>query len=58
MTTPSGQISLNDINVELGVSGTSQITMNDTALRALFGQSSGTVDLNTGKSRFIRKSTL
>jgi hypothetical protein len=30
MTTPSGQISLNDVNVELGRSGTTTIALGDT----------------------------
>lgn len=37
MTTPSGQISLNDVNVELGLSGTALITMNDANVRTLAG---------------------
>ena len=44
MTTPSGQISLNDVNVELGFAGTTLITMNDAAVRTLAGVGgSGTV---------------
>jgi len=44
MTTPSGQISLNDVNVELGLSGTALITMNDANVRTLAGVGgSGTV---------------
>ena len=44
MTTPSGQISLNDVNVELGLSGTTLITMNDANVRTLAGVGgSGTV---------------
>jgi hypothetical protein len=44
MTTPSGQISLNDVNVELGIPGTTVITMNDAAVRTLAGVGgSGTV---------------
>lgn len=44
MTTPSGQISLNDVNVELGLAGTTLITMNDAAVRTLAGVGgSGTV---------------
>lgn len=37
MPTPSGQISLNDVNVELGLAGTTLITMNDAAVRTLAG---------------------
>lgn len=44
MTTPSGTISLNDVNVELGLSGTTLITMNDTNVRTLAGVGgSGTI---------------
>jgi hypothetical protein len=44
MTTPSGQISLNDVNVELGLTGTTLITMNDANVRTLAGVGgSGTV---------------
>ena len=37
MTTPSGQISLNDVNVELGFSGTTLIEMNQANVRTLAG---------------------
>jgi hypothetical protein len=37
MTTPSGQISLADVNTELGYSATALITMNDAAVRTLAG---------------------
>jgi hypothetical protein len=44
MTTPSGQISLSDVNTELGYSATALITMNDAAVRTLAGVGgSGTV---------------
>jgi hypothetical protein len=44
MTTPSGQISLNDVNVELGLAGTTLITMNQANVRTLAGVGgSGTV---------------
>jgi hypothetical protein len=44
MTTPSGQISLGDVNTELGYSATALITMNDAAVRTLAGVGgSGTV---------------
>ena len=47
----SGAISLNDVNVELGLSGTATISMNDTAVRTLFGISSGAIDMNTGHGK-------
>jgi hypothetical protein len=37
MTTPSGQISLNDVNVELGIAGTTTIEMNQANVRTLAG---------------------
>jgi hypothetical protein len=44
MTTPSGQISLNDVNVELGFAGTTLIQMNQANVRTLAGVGgSGTV---------------
>jgi hypothetical protein len=44
MTTPSGQISLNDVNVELGFAGTTLIQMNQDNVRTLAGVGgSGTV---------------
>jgi hypothetical protein len=44
----SGAISLNDVNVELGLSGTATITMNDSAVRTLFGVASGAITMNNG----------
>jgi hypothetical protein len=44
MTTPAGQISLNDVNVELGFAGTTLIQMNQANVRTLAGVGgSGTV---------------
>jgi hypothetical protein len=44
MPTPSGQISLGNVNTELGLSATALITMNDAAVRTLAGVGgSGTV---------------
>jgi hypothetical protein len=49
MTLPaSGQITLNQVNVELGNSGTAQIGMNDAAVRALFGIPSGEIEMSDG----------
>ena len=44
----SGQISLNDVNVELDNSGTAQIGMGDTAVRDLFGIASGEIEMADG----------
>ena len=49
MTLPaSGQITLNQVNVELGNSGTAQIGMNDAAVRGLFGIASGEIEMSDG----------
>ena len=47
----SGAISFNNINTELAVSGTTQRGLNDAAVRTLFGQASGAVDMNTGHGK-------
>lgn len=44
----SGAISLNDVNVELGLSGTATISMNDSAVRTLFGVASGGIGMANG----------
>lgn len=41
----SGQIKLSDVNVELGNSATAQISMNSSAVRGLYGVSSGQIRL-------------
>lgn len=45
---PSGAISLNEVNVELGNPGTSQIGMNDAAVRGLFQVPSGAISMSDG----------
>ena len=53
MTLPaSGPISFNDINVELGVSGTTQASMGQTSFRTLAGVASGQISMSNfyGKS--------
>jgi hypothetical protein len=45
MTTPSGQISLSQVNTELGFSSTAVITMNDAAVRGLAGVPSGAITM-------------
>jgi hypothetical protein len=44
----SGAISLNNVNVELGLSGTAQISLNDAAVRGLFGVASGAISMSDG----------
>ena len=44
----SGQISLNDVNVELGNSATAQIGLGDAAVRGLFGVASGQISMSDG----------
>jgi hypothetical protein len=44
----SGQISLNDVNVELGFSGTAQILMGSADVRGLFGIASGEIEMADG----------
>lgn len=55
MTTPTGTISLNDVNIELGRSGTTNISLNETAVRTLAGVASGTISMNDlrGKSNRV-----
>ena len=49
MTLPaSGAISLSQVNVELGLSATAQIGMNDAAVRTLFGVPSGAISMSDG----------
>ncbi len=58
MTTPSGQISLNDVNVELGLAGTTTISMNQTNVRTLAGVPSGAISMQNlqGKSNRVTAS--
>ena len=55
MTTPTGQISLNDVNVELGLAGTTLISMNQTNVRTLAGVPSGQISMQNlqGKSNRV-----
>lgn len=46
MTTPTGTITMADVNVELGLSSTAQISLNDTNVRALAGIMSGAISMN------------
>ena len=52
MTLPaSGAISFNAINVELCRAGGAQLSLNDSAVRTLFGQASGAICMNTGHGK-------
>ena len=56
MTLPlaSNTIRMDQVNTELGLSSTAMITLNDTAVRNLFGKPSGTISMSDGwgKSAF------
>jgi len=60
MTTPTGTISMSDVNIELGYSSTATITLNDTAVRTLAGIASGTISMNDlrGKSNYKYQGTI
>lgn len=55
MTTPTGQISLSQVNTELGYSSTATISMNDAAVRTLAGVPSGAISMANlqGKSNRV-----
>tara|TARA_R110001606_G_scaffold366371_1_gene521513 strand:- start:462 stop:1457 length:996 start_codon:yes stop_codon:yes gene_type:complete len=44
----SGQITLNQVNVELGLTATAQISLNDSAVRGLFDDASGQISMSQG----------
>jgi hypothetical protein len=52
----SGAIAFSDINTEIGVSATTLRSLNDAAVRTIFGQASGAVDMNTGHGKSYRVS--
>lgn len=55
MTLPaSGPISLNNVNVELGLSGTTSINMNQASVRTLFGKASGAISMSDGYGKSNR----
>jgi hypothetical protein len=54
MPTPSGQISLNDVNVELGLAGTTTISMNQANVRALAGVPSGAISMQNLQNKSNR----
>ena len=47
----SGPISLGDVNIELGLSATAQISMGDSAVRTLFGIGSGVINMQNGRGK-------
>jgi hypothetical protein len=52
MTLPStGAISLNQINTELGYSGTAQVSFNDAAIRSFLARSSGVISFDDARGR-------
>ena len=52
MPTPTGTISMSDVNTELGLASTATISLNDAAVRTLAGVASGTISMDNlrGKS--------
>ena len=52
MPTPTGTISMSDVNTELGLTSTATISLNDAAVRTLAGVASGTISMDNlrGKS--------
>jgi len=44
----SGQISMNQVNVELGLGGTTQISLNQSTVRTLFARASGQISMSDG----------
>ena len=50
----SGAISLSAVNTELALSSTAQITMNDAAVRSLFGVASGAITMTNGHGKSNR----
>jgi hypothetical protein len=50
----SGAISFNAINVELGLTATAQVSLNDLAVRNLFGVASGAIAMNVGYGKSNR----
>jgi hypothetical protein len=54
----SGAISLSAVNTELGSSSTAAITMNDAAVRSLFGKSSGAIAMSDGYGKSNVRTTL
>jgi len=56
MATPSGTISLNNVNVELGLAGTTTISMNQANVRALAGVPSGAISMQNLQNKSSRVS--
>jgi len=54
----SGAISLSAVNTELSLSATAAITMNDAAVRTLFGVASGAITMNNGYGKSNRRGTV
>ena len=50
----SGAISFNNVNVELNLSGTATISLNDAAVRTLFAKASGAISMSDGYGKSNR----
>lgn len=57
MSTPSGQISFSEINVEIGRSSTATLDLNDSIVRTLASVASGAISLNNLQSKTIAITT-
>ena len=51
----TGTISFSNINVELGLSSTATITLNDAAVRTLAGTPSGAINLYSFYASFVQE---
>jgi len=56
--TPSGAISLNDINTSTGKASGTQITMNGTAARCISGANTGAVSMNAMRGKTVAGGTI
>jgi hypothetical protein len=55
---PTGTVSLGDVNTALGLSSTATISLNDSSVRFLANQLSGTADMNTLRGKNYSNGTV